>query len=156
MAYRIEKTLARKHLERRLAPLRDSDDLRRPPKGWIKAIREALGMTTAQLADRIGAAQPWIARLEATETADSATLKTLRRVAEGLDCELVYALVPKEPLDDILRARAELVAEKQLARTNHTMRLENQALTARDLKSERERLITELTRGDLRRLWDEP
>ncbi len=157
MAYRKEsKALARKHLERRLAPLRKTNDLVRPPRGWIKAIREALGLTTAQLAVRIGLSQPRIAQLERAEAEDSLTLRTLRQVAEGLNCTLVYALVPSEPLDDMLHGRARVVADEQLARTSHTMKLENQALEPRELKTERERLINELLRGDPRRLWDTP
>ena len=93
-------------------------------------------------------------RIEKDETEEAVTLKTLRRIAERLNCTLVYALVPNEPLDDILRARA--IAEKQLARVHHTMKLENQALDDHDLQSERERLINQLMTGNLRRLWEEP
>ncbi len=148
------KALARRNLERRLAPLRKANDLARPPRGWVKAIREALGMTTAQLAERIGVAQTRVSRIEKDEVGGATTLKTLRDVAEGLNCTFVYTLVPNEPLDEMLRARARQVADKQLARTNHTMKLENQALLPRDLEIERERLVDELVRGDPRRLWD--
>lgn len=156
MAYRNSTALARKNLERRLAPLRKTNDLVRPPRGWIKAIREALGMTTAQLAERIHLSQPRVPQLEKAEIADSVTLKTLRQIAEGMDCTLVYALVPNRPLDQMLRERAQIVADQRLARTHQTMRLENQALTKADLKAERERLIAELLQGDPRRLWDTP
>jgi predicted DNA-binding mobile mystery protein A len=150
------KALARKHLDRRLAPLREADDLVRPPRGWIKAIREAIGMTTGQLAERTGVSQSRIPRIEQGEVNGSVTLKTLRAIAEGMDCRLVYALVPKEPLEDMLFKRAGQIADRQLARTHQTMRLENQALQGDDLKNERQRLIGELLRGDARRLWDEP
>jgi predicted DNA-binding mobile mystery protein A len=157
MAYRRDsRALARKNLERRLAPLRKTNDLVRPPRGWIKAIREALGMTTAQLAERIHLSQPRVPQLEKAEIEDSVTLKSLRQAAEGLDCTLVYALVPNRPLDEMLRQRAQKIADEQLARTHHTMKLENQALGSRELKAERERLIDELLRGDPRRLWDVP
>jgi predicted DNA-binding mobile mystery protein A len=155
MAYeRDAKALARKNLDRRLAPLRGARDIARPPRGWIKAIREALGMTTAQLAQNIGLSQPRIPQVEKAEIEDSVTLKTLRQVAEGLNCTLVYALVPNQPLDEMLRERARHVADAQLARTHHTMKLENQALEARDLQAERERIVDELLRASPRRLWD--
>jgi len=157
MAYQNEsKALARKHLERRLAPLRGANDLVRPPRGWIKAIRESLGMTTAQLAQRIGVSQPRIPQMEKREADDSLTLRSLRQAAEGLNCTLVYALVPNAPLDDLLRDRAIGIADGRLARTHHTMALENQALASSDLKAERERLIHDLVFGDPRRLWDKP
>jgi predicted DNA-binding mobile mystery protein A len=111
-------------------------------------------MTTAQLAERTGVSQSRIPRIETGEVQGSVTLKTLRTMAEGMDCTLVYALVPNQPLDEMLRERAQTLADRQLARTNQTMKLENQALEARDLKTERERLVAELLRGDTRRLWD--
>jgi predicted DNA-binding mobile mystery protein A len=150
------KALARKHLDRRLASLRGADDLTRPPRGWIRAIRDAIGMTTTQLAERTGVSQSRIPRIEDAEARDSITLKTLRSVAEAMDCTLVYALVPNRPLDELLRERAQSIADKQLSRTNHTMKLENQALEPRELKAERERLVNDLISGDPRRLWDTP
>jgi predicted DNA-binding mobile mystery protein A len=156
MAYRIDTgALARKHFDERLAALKRADTLARPPRGWIKAIREALGMTTAQFASRIGLSQPRITQLERSEVEGTVTLNTLRHVAEGLDCRLVYYFVPNQSLGDVVRERAEVIADAQLRRTNQTMRLENQAMAPADLKAERERLVAELMRGDPRRLWDE-
>jgi predicted DNA-binding mobile mystery protein A len=111
-------------------------------------------MTTAQLAERTGVSQSRIPRIEQGEVDGSLTLKTLRAIAEGMDCTLVYALVPNKPLDDMVRERAGQIADRQLARTNQTMKLENQALGAGDLKDERARLVVELLGGDARRLWD--
>ena len=148
--------LARKQLERRLAPLRKALEFARPARGWVKAIREALGMTAAQLGARVGVSQSRIARIERDEAEDAVTLATLRRVAEGLGCTLVYALVPNEPLDEMLKARARAAADAQLKRTHHSMRLENQALDKRDLEQERERLALAILAGDPRRLWDSP
>ena len=76
--------------------------------------------------------------------------------AEAMDCQLVYAMVPNRPLIDMLRERAEAKADEQIASLNHTMRLENQALTASDQRRQREILIDQLLRGNLSRLWDEP
>ena len=149
-----QPALARKHLDQRLAPLRQADGLLRPPRGWLRAIRDALGMTTAQLAERIHVDQSRITRLEKAEVAGSVTLRTLRQAAEGLGCTLVYALVPNQPLDEMLRLRAGEVADRQITRTDQTMRLENQALAKRDLQAERERLVDALLKENPRRLWD--
>ena len=149
------KTLARKHLERRLAPLRDQQNLTRPPRGWIRAMREAFGMTTRQLAQRIGKVHSAVVEMEKSEARDSISLATLRQAAEALDCTLVYALVPNRPIDDIRRARAANVASQQLARASHTMALENQSLDRAAQDAERERLIDALLRGSPARLWDE-
>ncbi len=148
------RALARRHLERRLAPLRQSSQFVRPPRGWIKAIREALGMTAAQLGKRLGVSQARISRIEKDEVGAAITLRTLRQTAEALNCTLVYALVPNEPLDQMLRERAQLLADARIARTDHTMKLENQGLESDELEAERLRLAEVLMRGDPRRLWD--
>jgi predicted DNA-binding mobile mystery protein A len=149
------KALARKHLERRLAPLRGQQNLIRPSRGWIRAVREALGMTTRQLAKRMGKVQSAVVEMEKSEARDSASLATLRQAAEALDCTLVYALVPNRPIDDMLHARAAEVASEHLVRASHTMALENQSLDHGAQEAERERLIDELLRGSLARLWDD-
>ena len=152
----VTKPLARWALESQLAPLRKAQGVTRPSRGWIKAIRESLGMTTAQLATRVGVSQPRITAIEKAEANDSITLRTLRLAAEGLGCKLVYAFVPDQPLENVVRERARQIASAQLARTHHTMKLENQAVEPRRLKKERERLVDELLRGDPRRLWETP
>lgn len=150
-----QDALARKHLDRRLKAL-PQDIFARPPRGWVRAIRDALNMTTRQLAARMNLSQSTIAALEKGEVNETVSLATLKQAAEALDCRLVYALVPNTSLEETMRRRARLVADKQLARGNHTMRLENQALVADDLASEHERLVDDLVRNDSRRLWDEP
>src|SRR5229473_8273716 len=97
-----------------------------PVRGWIKAIRESLGMTTAQLARRLGIKQPSVVAIEQSETKGSIELATLRRVAEALDCRLVYALVPKTTLELAVRERARAFARRRRAAVEHSMLLENQ------------------------------
>jgi predicted DNA-binding mobile mystery protein A len=147
--------LARKNLERRLAPLRGRQDLLRPPHGWLRAIRDALGMTTRQLAQRMGKVQSAVVDLEKSEARETVSLAKLRKAAAAMDCILVYALVPNRPIEDMLRARAEQAADRQLARASHTMALENQGLDPPALAAERDRLVEELLRGSIARLWDD-
>ena len=146
---------AARALDQRFALVRNWS-VARPSRGWLRAIRDALGLTTKQFAKRLGVSQPRIVALEKGEVDETVTLATLRRAAEALDCHLVYVMVPNRPLVDMLRERAEAKADEQLEGVGHTMRLENQALTPRDLKQERERLVTALLTGNPRRLWDEP
>jgi predicted DNA-binding mobile mystery protein A len=144
-----------RHLDKRFAALRPLAKNPRPPKGWLRAVRDALGMTTAQFARRLGVSQPRIIELEQSEVSGSVTLHTLQRAAEALGCRLVYALVPERPLAETVQERAELVAERQLTSVEHTMRLEDQAVEGRKAGKElRRRLIEELLRRPAR-LWDE-
>src|ERR1700684_3456940 len=77
-------TLARWALDMELKPLRTMAPLIRPESGWIRVIRESLGMTTGQFAKRLGVAQPRVAALERAEANEVVTLKSLRQAAEAL------------------------------------------------------------------------
>jgi len=144
-----------RHLDRKLLGLRPLVKTARPPKGWLRAIRNALGMTTAQLARRMGVTQPRIIELEQSEVSGSVTLHSLQRAAEALGCRVVYAIVPDRPLADAVRMRAERVADKQLASVRHTMSLEDQAVKGKRAGKElRRQFMDELLRRPAR-LWDE-
>jgi len=144
-----------RHLDKRFAALRPLAKSPRPPKGWLRAVRDALGMTMAQFARRLGVSQPRIVQLEQSEASGSVTLNTLQRAAEALGCRLVYALVPERPLAETVRERAELIAGRQAGAVEHTMRLEDQAVTSKQVskKLHRQR-IEELLRRPAR-LWDD-
>jgi predicted DNA-binding mobile mystery protein A len=154
VAQNTQLALARKHLDKALAPLRGLAAQPHPPKGWVRAIRDALGMTSRQLAARMGLSQSTITALEKGEAAETVTLKTLRQAAEALDCQLVYALVPRTTLEEAVRMRARALAEGRLARVNHTMRLENQALHDGELAAELERMTNAILAGRASRLWE--
>lgn len=148
---------ASEQLDRRFADLKPFVSAAvRPTRGWIRAIRDGLGMTTGQLAQRMGVKQPRIIELEKGEASGKITVQSLERAAEAMGCRLVYALVPKRPLSDVLDERATLLANQQLASIEQTMRLENQSVTNRARHDEAlARLTGELKRKPAR-LWDEP
>lgn len=117
---------SRARLDDRLAQLGPTDRYHPPAYGWIKAIRKALGMTAAQLGDRLGVSQPSIAGLERSEERGSIALATLQRVAEALDCTLVYAFIPKQPLEATVRKRARAFLGCRRQHVEHSMLLEDQ------------------------------
>jgi predicted DNA-binding mobile mystery protein A len=117
----------RKRLDARLVPLNDERKrLLVPPKGWIRAIRDALGMSGVQLAKRLKVSPQTVEAMEKSEAAGTIQLNTLKRAAEALDCTLVYALIPKTSLENTVRNRARQIATAALARVSHTMKLEDQ------------------------------
>lgn len=126
-----------------------------PKKGWIKNIREALGMTSTVLAHRLGCSQANIATIERREAKKTITLETLEKVAQAMNCKLVYCLVPLEPLDEMLKKQAREVAKKRIKSVNHSMKLELQGLTAQQLKQQEENLVKELLEGDPKALWSD-
>lgn len=150
-----DREAARRQLDKRLSPLLNADVFTRPPRGWVKAIREALGMTTAQLAKRLGVSQPRVVGIEKAEASGAITLDSLERAAHALDCQLVYALVPRKPLDALIAERATRLAITRLDSTRHTMALEAQAVDSRDEEEQRKRLIRQLIEQAGSDLWED-
>ena len=120
--------LVREQLQMTIAGFQPLLDIPIPPRGWIRALRNALGMSGRQLALRMGVTKQRISFIEKQEIDSTATLKTMRRTAEALECVFVYGLVPRTSLEETIRNRAIHVATRRLARASHTMGLENQSL----------------------------
>jgi len=150
-----DRATARRQLDKRLNSLRVIEETARPPRGWIKAIREALGITAAQLAERLGVSQPRMFTIEKAERTGSITLNSLERAANALDCRMVYALVPRKPLDEFVRERAEIKAKQRLKSTSHTMALEAQGVDEADESEQLKRLVKQLIEKGGSKLWEE-
>lgn len=149
-----DRAAARRQLDKRLASLKNFDALMPPPRGWIKAIREALGMTAEQLGARLGVSQERALALEKAEVRGSVTLDSLERAARALDCRLVYAVVPRKPLEKLVEERAAELARKQLQTTRHTMALEAQSVDPADEDAQLRRLTQELMNKAGSALWE--
>jgi predicted DNA-binding mobile mystery protein A len=145
-----DNALARTVLDSRLAALRDVAPTP-PPRGWIRAIREALGMSQSDLGRRLGVSKQAVLQMEASEADGSIRLSTLRRGAEALGCTLVYAPVPDSSLEQTVDERAHLVASRDVDRARHTMLLEDQSTSSGDA----ERVVRELAEQakSSRALW---
>lgn len=135
----------------RLAPLRQ---VQSPPRGWLRAIREALGLTQAQVAERLGVTKSMISKYEKAEVEGSITLATLHRVAAALESDAVCVVLPRAPVNDTRRRRAREVAARHVAAVHESMALEGQSVS----EQERQRQIADLAETLLRSgdLWDAP
>lgn len=131
----------------------DLAKLQVPPRGWLKLIREALGLTERQQAQRLGISGATLHKSERSEADARITLAQLRKLADGLDCELVYALIPRRPLTEVVQERARAIALDEVAGVAHTMSLEDQRPTAERLPKQVERRTDELLRGRWSNLW---
>ena len=147
--------LVRKQLDKSLERYAPLAEITPPLKGWIRAIRDAVGMTARQLARRIGVAQQAVARIEKGELSGSVTIKTMRRIADSLDCVFVYGFVPRTSLENTVRRQAANVAAKTISMASHTMALEAQNLPESENKSALEDLTAELVDKLPPTLWSE-
>jgi predicted DNA-binding mobile mystery protein A len=149
--------LPAQQLDQRFADLKPWTKLAaRPAQGWIRAIRRALGMTTAQLAKRMQVTQPRIVELEQAEIHGNITLSSLERAGKAMGCRVVYVLVPDRPLTETMRDRAQRLAERRLAAVEQTMLLEAQSI---DGDKHRQDVLQQLVSKLMHRpsgIWNDP
>lgn len=124
-----------------------------PSRGWLKEIREALGRTERQQAKRLGISGSALHKSETSEAEERISLGQLRKLADGLDCELVYALVPRKPLADVVQDRATQLAKEEVYGVAHTMSLEDQRPADERIQKQVTRRAEELLRGKWSDLW---
>lgn len=123
------KELRLQQLDRSLSPYQAARKVARPSKGWLHAIRRALGVSSGELARRLGTSRQLPLQLEKSEAKDRTTLKSLRAAADALDCDLVYAFVPRAgSLQKLIENRTRAKARENLLGVEHSMALENQAV----------------------------
>ena len=143
-----------KQVEELLRPLRPLVRAQVPRGGWVRAIREALGMSAAQLATRINVTRQTVRDLEQSEASGKITLVSLNKLAAALGCRAIYALVPERPLDEMQRERARKIAESLVRPVSHSMKLEAQSVSKREEERQKDQIVRRLLEGDPRKLWD--
>lgn len=126
-----------------------------PPTGWIKAIRNAIGMTMLQLGNRLSITKQSVQDIERREKDGSITIKALREAARALDMQLIYGFVPNDgSLELLIERKAKELATQIVMRTNNTMKLEDQENTKQRIeRALQERIIT--IKSEMpKTLWD--
>ena len=150
-----KKALAREQMDKRLKKYQWLREFEIPPKGWIKALRFALGMNGNHLAKRLGVSKQNISQIENGEIEGSVSLKMMQRLGEALDCRFVYGFIPNSTLEDTVRSRAERVAWAKVERVNQSMRLEAQDISNKDAQRAWKILVAKLMHEMPSNLWDE-
>jgi predicted DNA-binding mobile mystery protein A len=126
-----------------------------PPTGWVKAIRAAFGMSMQQLGNKLEVSKQAILEIEKREKNGSITLKSLKEVAQVMDMQLVYGLVPNDgSLDVLIEKRATELATKIVLRTYHTMKLEDQGISKQRIEKAIKERAEEIKKEMPKILWD--
>jgi len=146
---------ANKQLSDYLKSISNFKEVSLPKKGWVRAIRDGLHMSRRQLANRLGLSTSRIQRLEQDEVSGAVTIKTLRRTAEAMDCEFVYAIIPRNSLEYIINTQAHKKALQYLQKTNHTMYLEDQSVNDESYQRIWDSLSHQIITKSSRTLWDD-
>jgi len=148
------RSIARKQLDQRLQAFAELKKTQPPMRGWIRAIRDALGMTAEQLARRMGVQRQRVHALEKGEVAGTATINSVKKAAEAMDCVFVYALVPRDSLQANVERQAVKYAEKIHAAVQHSMVLEQQGLTVDESREGIQANAERFARETVRDMWE--
>jgi predicted DNA-binding mobile mystery protein A len=134
--------------------LKGVSKLSRPESGWVKTIRETLGMNTRQLGKRCNVSSERIIRIESDEMEGRTTLATLEKIAQAMNCRVVYAIVPNDGMIEFIEKTAEDKAKTQLQQTSHHMALEDQEISIESMKEQIHFLKEELLKNNIKHIWD--
>jgi len=148
------RRLARQQLDQRLQSFAVLTKTQAPMRGWIRAIRDALGLTGEQLARRMGVQRQRVNTLEKNEVAGTATINSVKKAAEAMDCVFVYALVPRDSLQANVERQARKYATKLHANVQHSMVLEQQGLTAEESQQGIAANADRFARETFRDMWE--
>lgn len=152
----VEDTAQRQYAHLVDPVARDIADVKRPAEGWIRTLRKALGMSAPQLARRLGVSKAAVYQAERQEETGGVTLHYMERMAEALGGRFVYAIVPEESVEAVLRDQARAKARHLVGRAGGHMALERQALSETQMREETDRLAADLLRDRPADFWDLP
>ena len=128
----------------------------RPPEGWLRTVRKALGMSGSQLAKRMKVTRARIAQAELAERSGAASIKSMQVMAQAMGCRFVYAIVPSTGnVEDLILEQARKKATALVNTTSKHMALESQVLPENRIADEVERLARELAQGRPSELWND-
>ncbi len=141
----IEKLVAKQYRDKVNQAVRQLGGFTvRPSEGWLRTVRTALGMSGPQLAKRLGVTRARISKAEQDEPVGSVTLKTMQTMAEAMDCQFVYAIVPKQTVEEVIKQRALKKAAALAGAASTQMALEAQTLSNEQIEFEIERLASQM------------
>ena len=150
-----DRKVIREQLDKKLEPLKIFICTGLPHQGWIKTIREALGLSSQQLGKKAGLDQSRISRLETAEKNGNLKLTSLEKIAKALNMKFVYAFVPEDTLEAMMRFQAKKIALKRLNRLNASMRLEKQEVLPEEQKKVLEDMIEKILVDQSKEFWDD-
>ena len=136
-------------LDKKTSDLKSAKNIVPQPAGWIKTVREAIGMTVSQLAARLGVTQPRITKMESNE--DNLKLSTMKKAAEAMNCEFVYYFKPRTTFQNLVDEQAQKKAAEVLKTVNVNMALENQEIAEDEAVKD---FASDLINTKIKQIWD--
>jgi predicted DNA-binding mobile mystery protein A len=142
-------------LNEKLAQLTVLQHVIMPPIGWIKAIRNGIGMSMEQLGNKLSITKQGVMDIEKREKEGAVTIKSMQELAKALDLKFVYGFVPNaDSLEQMIETRALEIATKIVERTSTTMKLEDQANSKERIENAIKERASEIINKTPKILWD--
>lgn len=151
----VETIVLKQYREKLNGAVRQFGRFSMPAEGWLKMVRQALGMTGQQLAARLGVTKGRVSQVEAAEQDGGVTLKTMHSVARAMNCRFVYAVIPEKEVDLVIRDQAIKKAKERVQAASTHMALEAQVLGEKQLNAEIERIASEILDKMPSDLWND-
>ena len=150
-----KKSLQIQQLNSKMLPFVSLQKVAPPPTGWIKAIRNAIGMSMLQLGKRLSITKQSVQDIERREKDGSISLKALREAARALDMQLIYGFVPNDgSLEELIDRKAKELATQIVQRTSNSMKLEDQENSKQRIEKAIEERATIIKNEMPKTLWD--
>lgn len=146
--------IIREQLDNKLKLFKPLEKVSIPNKGWIRAIRDALGMNVKQFARRLKVSSPRITRIEKDEIVGNLTIKTMRHIAEVFNCKFVYGFIPNTSLEDTVQKQAQKIINNRMNTISQTMLLENQELSKKNKNKLFNYEVDELINNSPKIIWE--
>jgi predicted DNA-binding mobile mystery protein A len=126
-----------------------------PPIGWVKAIRNGIGMSMEQLGKKLSISKQAVLDIEKREKEGAVTLKSMQELANAMDMKFVYGFIPNAgSLDQMIEKRALEIAKKIVQRTANTMNLEDQTNSKERIEKAIKERAAEIINKTPKILWD--
>ena len=123
--------IVRRGLDHRVSVLKvASQEAKKPARGWLRAVRAAVALSQDQVARKLGIKRQSYSDLELAEERGSASLNSVQRAAEAMDCDLIYFIMPRESIAGTYSelARIHDPEFRHLEASEHSMALEGQSV----------------------------
>ena len=148
-----DNKLIREQLDNKLSTLKEFAAQGLTSIGWIKTIREALGMTSTDLASRVGVNQSRIIHMEKAESDGGIKISTMKKVADAINMDFIYGFVPRTSLNEMVKQQAKMIALQKMERLDHTMRLEMQELSKEEKGNALQDMIDRILINEPKDFW---
>jgi len=126
-----------------------------PPIGWIKAIRNGIGMSMEQLGKKLSITKQGVMDIEKREKEGAITIKSMKEIAKAMDMQFVYGFVPNAgSLEQMIETRALEIAKIIVERTSTTMKLEDQVNSKERVEKAIKERASEVINKTPKILWD--